>query len=338
LASGLNKGRGVVVCTTLLVIPHSRYFASMATLLTLSIGACSSFLLSMLVVLMLFAEAFHQIYKDVPTEDGPYFESFAQSMRMMFRIFTGEGWSSIMYDVAYETSEASKFLFMAYVFCSTMLFGQLVLGVIISVYDEIVTFTSTAIYGTLAPLYSHLNSKERGRIISDFMTVNCLLFDLHDKVQELSARGASSESRWLLVLQQQVMDAAEDVTEGMEKQRRGTSGLGDGIESSFGAGVGAGDAQAPPLPFVQAPSLPFASDPAPLPHNGDGANIREPAKLDTSQPSSAASSPRSDSPGGPANLERASGATPVHELIWTNVHVQDLEQSSPSEELVLGWC
>ena len=39
------------------------------------------------------------------------------------------------------------------------------------------------------------------------------------------------------------MDAAEDVTEGMEKQRRGTSGLGDGIESGFGAGVGAGDAQ-----------------------------------------------------------------------------------------------
>jgi len=217
LAGGWSPGRGLLASSALLVIPHSRYFASMATLLSLSVAACMPFLATMLVIMMLFAQAFHELYVDTPTEDGPFFSSFGQSLRTMFRLFTGESWHAIMYDIAYETNDSAKFLFMAYVFASTLLFGQLVLGIIISVYDEIVTFTTTTIYSTLVPLYGHLNTKERSRIISDFMTINCLLMDVHARIEELSSTEASSVGRWFLVLKHQLVDAVEDVAEELEE-------------------------------------------------------------------------------------------------------------------------
>jgi len=209
LPTGWDKSRPLMVCTALLVIPRSRYFASMFHLLALSILECLPYIGMMLIVMMLFAQGFHDLYGHAKAHNVSYFSSFHESLRTMFQLFTGQSWHNIMLEVAHETSEAAKFVFMAYVFCSTLLFGQLVLGIIISVYDEIVTFTSTAIYTTLAPLYRHLSTKERSRIISDFLTINCMLSDIHNKIQFLEEEESSTGMGWRAMLKQQLEEAVE---------------------------------------------------------------------------------------------------------------------------------
>ena len=47
---------------------------------------------------------------------------------MIFQLFVGEGWEGIAWDVALGTNYGSNLLFIVYVFFSTLLFGQLVLG------------------------------------------------------------------------------------------------------------------------------------------------------------------------------------------------------------------
>jgi len=184
--AGNDNGRAVLSGACLVVFTYSRHFRSMVRTLSVALLSCLPFMATMLVIFMAFALIFIELYGETPTINGPYFSHFGLAMIYMFRLFVGEGWYAIMYDIAYHSSLATMALFMAYVFCSTLLFGQLVLGVIISVYDEVTTFNSPMMYATLAPLYRTYNTTDQGRLVEDLVTVNYDLMGVHTLIQELS--------------------------------------------------------------------------------------------------------------------------------------------------------
>ena len=155
-------------------------------MLMLSVSTCVPFLGTQLMAMMFFS----LMCRDLFGSTTVHFADFGMALTTTFRLFVGEGWHYIMYDTAEHTSNATKFLFMLYVFFSTLLFGQLVLGVIIAVFGEVKSFSSPRLYDALKPLNNNLNESERARLFSDFLKINWILMGIHEKIGKLESEAA----------------------------------------------------------------------------------------------------------------------------------------------------
>jgi hypothetical protein len=107
----------------------------------------------------------------------------------MFWLLVGEGWQLIFYDVAWQTNNATMFLFMAYRFFSGLLIGQLLIGVVITVYNEVTEIAASSsirVYDAVEPLIRNLNTGDRETLIDDFVYLNWRLFAVHQRIERLA--------------------------------------------------------------------------------------------------------------------------------------------------------
>jgi len=176
--------RLLVGITVILVFSRSRQFLRMINMMNKSISSCWPFIATMIIVMLAFGQLCETLFKD--SDIPPYFSDPWKSFTTTIQLFVGEGWNSIMWDVGQATNYASTLLFIAYVFFSTLLFGQLVLGVIIAVFCEAESFPSVRIYEAIAPIYHALNETERETLIEDFLKINYLLVDVHEQIEKLN--------------------------------------------------------------------------------------------------------------------------------------------------------
>lgn len=181
---GERYERFCVAATCIMVLTHSPYFAKAISDCYIAIGAFLPFGGLMLCIMLFFSELCIDLYKEDPKIPG-HFTDFGKSFMTTFWIFLGDDWNSVMWDVQVATSYASTILFVCYVFASTMLFAQLVLGIIIGVYCEIAEFLSPRLYLALKPLYGALSDAEKQRMIKDFLAINTRLGPIHEKIEEL---------------------------------------------------------------------------------------------------------------------------------------------------------
>lgn len=175
--------RTMVGFTASFVFTRSRHFARMVNTMSRSLQACWPFIFTALLVMLAFGELCELLYKDADTP--PYFTTTSRSFTTVFQIFVGE-WTEIMWDISVVTNYGTTLLFVVYAFFSTLLFGQLVLGVIISVFVEADSFASSRIYDAIVPVYQNLNETEREALVADFLTINYRLIHIHEQIEILT--------------------------------------------------------------------------------------------------------------------------------------------------------
>ena len=179
--------------TVLLVFTHSRQFSRTLHTFVMTLAAVMPYVLTMCTTAMVFGLFCVDMFAGkgiVGYLDGKeHFPDFGHSIATMFRLFVGEGWHLIFYDVAWKTSHATMFLFMAYRFFSGLLIGQLLIGVVITVYNEVTEIAarnSIRVYDAVEPMVRNLRMGDRDALIEDFVYLNWRLFDVHCGIERLS--------------------------------------------------------------------------------------------------------------------------------------------------------
>ena len=177
--------RTMIGLTASLVITRSRHFSRTLHTVKVALHSCLPFIATSFIIMMVFSQLCEDLYKE-KTELGaipPYFSTPYKSFTTTFQLFVGEGWEDIAWDVALATHYGSNLLFIVYVFFTTLLFGQLVLGLVIAVFVETSEFSSTRVYDAIDDVYQNLAADEKERLFEDFRIINYLLHDVHEAIQ-----------------------------------------------------------------------------------------------------------------------------------------------------------
>ena len=147
---------------------------------------------TMLVIMTVFSLMARDLYGDI-TEDGYLlFPDFVRSFITMFRLFIGEGWHGIMYEAANGSDNTAKAFFMLYTFLVTMLFGQLLVGVIISQYQDVEQVISMRVFSTIERLCQDLSANEKEQLMEDFLAVNYRLMHIHEEIDRFAVELTST--------------------------------------------------------------------------------------------------------------------------------------------------
>jgi len=186
----MNLSRSMMAATCWLVFVRSASFARMLHTFSLSFQSCTPYLVTMLIIMMICSITARDLYHDKAfEEDGTaLFSTFTYSFITMFRLFIGEGWHGIMYAAAYNTSSASKYFFMLYTFLVTMLFGQLLIGVIISQYQAVEEVVSTRVFLVHQTCCETnvSNAEEKEQTMDDFLAINHRLYGIHNEINRIN--------------------------------------------------------------------------------------------------------------------------------------------------------
>jgi len=178
-----NVSRTMLALTCFMIFVHSRPFVLIyislfrALMIILPIGVTS------FVFNVFFGKMCQDIYKDV--DQWKYFSNFRDIVLTTFQLFTSEGWEVIMWNLSHSTNVGTAFLFCVYVFISSLLFGQLILGVIAGVFQEVAQFSSTRIHALVAPHLSGLSDGRSEALLGDFSTLSYQLSHLHESIEHL---------------------------------------------------------------------------------------------------------------------------------------------------------
>jgi hypothetical protein len=79
-------------------------------------------------------------------EQMPFFDTYARSLSTLFRLFVAEGWTDIMYSATDATNTSARLFFISYVLLATLLFAQLTIGWIVSVFGLVQRIGSEKVY------------------------------------------------------------------------------------------------------------------------------------------------------------------------------------------------
>jgi len=151
----------------------------------------------MTVFAMLFAVLCVDLYSHLDVTGFVYgahhYSDFSHGMATNFRLFVGEGWHLIMYDCAFQTNHATFILFLGYEFVNGLLMANLVLGIVISVFNEVsevADATSIRVYDLIAPHLHNLAEREMEIVSTDLKRINWVLADIHTQIQIIIAGGS----------------------------------------------------------------------------------------------------------------------------------------------------
>jgi len=193
-----NCARFLVCWSCLLVLTRSKIFAKIVTTLSFSLNATLPYLCTMIIIMFTYAILAQDLFEETALEDdgSKLFPNFVMSCFTMWRLFIGEGWHGIMYSATDNTSSASKFFFMSYTFIATMLFGQLLVGVIISMYNDVDGIRYDRVYRIIEPLWRMCNQDEKEQLLEDLLEINWRLFGLQRQLHSVT-HGIVTHDRWL---------------------------------------------------------------------------------------------------------------------------------------------
>eukprot|EP00656_Telonema_subtile_P052056 TRINITY_DN7148_c0_g2_i1.p1 TRINITY_DN7148_c0_g2~~TRINITY_DN7148_c0_g2_i1.p1 ORF type:complete len:576 (-),score=141.01 TRINITY_DN7148_c0_g2_i1:230-1957(-) len=159
--------------TVLLTITQNEKFGRMMHTFSLAVSACFPLVVSLFVLMLLYAIASTDMFGGGPKEDGiELFGTYTNSLTTCFRLFVGEGWHNIMYSTSDATTEASRFWFCSYIFLVGMLGGELFVGVIISLYNDVEQISSPRVFAVLEPVFREFSPEERDTLIQDMLELN----------------------------------------------------------------------------------------------------------------------------------------------------------------------
>jgi len=180
-----NLQRGLLASTCFMVFTHSRPLRMQLRSLLYAVRWCWPFIATMLVGMAMFGRLCQDVFSYPEVDHMGYFKDFKSILLTTFQIFTGNGWNSIMWDLFFQTNLVTTLLFCVYFFLNVLLVGQLVLGVIISVFSEITSSPSMRIYSALEPFLQNIPAKERETLMEDFLLINFRLYWIHEKIDDL---------------------------------------------------------------------------------------------------------------------------------------------------------
>merc|ERR1711998_432097 len=126
--------------------------------------------------------------KQAKDESGTYFfDSARASWTSMFRLFLGEGWHDIMWAASDGTTVAARFVFFGITFVMTILVSELVVGIVIQLYQELENVPTVRLYHYLEPVYRNHEEADRDQVLEDLRKLNWRLFDIHNMIDEARA-------------------------------------------------------------------------------------------------------------------------------------------------------
>lgn len=184
-----NKSRFLVASSTLLVFVKDTTFSRLIHLAYLSVRQCVGVFSILLVFMSMFGMICTDLFGSTATDDnGKYFFADATSMwATMFRLFVGEGWHDIMFSASDSTTVAARFCFFVINFIMAVLISQLVVGIVIQLYQQLEKVPTVRLYHYLQPLYQNHGEKQVENVISQLRKLNWRLFDIHNMIEDLQA-------------------------------------------------------------------------------------------------------------------------------------------------------
>jgi len=163
------------------IITSSRDFRKIVYVGSHSIVQCGPIAITLATVIICYSALACYLFQglNVASDTGNlYFSTIGISMFTHFQLFIGEGWHDIMYGVAALSTSISMYFFISYIILVTLLFGNLFLGVIIDIYNEVEKVQSINLHETLEITFGVLSSDERRAAFG-------LLCDLLDELGKL---------------------------------------------------------------------------------------------------------------------------------------------------------
>ena len=174
VVTSVSFARTLCAVTVFLTITRNDDSSTMLHTFCLAVAACFPVILSLLVFMIIYAMASTDIFGDGPLDDDgvPMFDTYLKSLHTMFQLFVGEGWHGVLYSASNATTEAARFWFMFYTLIVTMLYSELFVGVVISLYQDVLAVPSQRVFSILGDIFRDFSTQERNLLIADMLNLN----------------------------------------------------------------------------------------------------------------------------------------------------------------------
>jgi len=183
-----NISRTLTSATCFLIFVHSKHLFLVVALLTRALLLVGPFFATIGVLAVLFGKICQDLYgPDIDTNQR--FQDLKEIVLTTFQLFTGCSWHAIMWEISSRTHLGSTALFCSYQFVSSLLFGQLILGVIISISEEILGFKSIRINKLVTPYLKDLEEHQRDAFLRAFYGIGLQLAHIHEEIYQLKQTG-----------------------------------------------------------------------------------------------------------------------------------------------------
>jgi len=196
LISGSYDARGqgdlfLLSLGTVRIVTSSTHFRKIFYVLSHSIYCCGPIGVTLAVVVMFYATFSLWLFRDKNVLSGSghnYFDGLGACLFTHFQLFIGEGWHDIMYATVNKYDGTVVYIFVTYVIFVTVLFGNLFLGVIINIYNEVDTVDSINLHETLEISFQDMSSEQRNknfRLLCDLLEELEMLPDPFGPLQQI---------------------------------------------------------------------------------------------------------------------------------------------------------
>jgi len=180
----VNISRTLTSTTCFLVFVHGKHFFLILATLVRALALVAPFFATMGVLAILFGKMCQDIYgSDIDTNDR--YQSLKTIVLTGFQLFTGCGWHEVMWEFTSQSNFGTTALFCVYMFVSSLLFGQLILGVVISISEEVLEFKSVRVNKLVTSHLKGLQEYQREAFLKSFYAVSCQLAHINEEIHRL---------------------------------------------------------------------------------------------------------------------------------------------------------
>ena len=129
----------------------SHNFREIVHSFTRGLEAVGSFFLVLFIVFYMYSYSGYLLFKDTEMPEHQTFGSLFDSMLVMFQLFVGEGWHSVMIEAVDRTNKALVWFFVSYIVITGVLFTNLFMGESQCYYGSMLNPSMSAV----SPLRNH---------------------------------------------------------------------------------------------------------------------------------------------------------------------------------------
>jgi len=184
----VNLSRFATSLTCFLVFLHSKHLFLVVAVLVRALALVGPFAGTMAVIALMFGKLCQDLYgPDVDTNER--FQDLKQIILTTFQLFTGCGWPGVMWEFTSKTNLGTTTLFCVYMFLSNLLFGQLILGVIISISEQVLGYKSIRFMKPLQHYICDLPEHQAEALLRATYRLGFELAPIHREIYRLTHGG-----------------------------------------------------------------------------------------------------------------------------------------------------
>ena len=148
LPMGTGTARFMTGFSTVTIFTKNLRFTQLMTTVSTMGQLAWPLVASLMAVTCFYALTARAIIKDnaLDETDRAFFDTYSRSLSTFFRLFVAEDWSDVMYSATDATNTSARLFFMSYVLLATLLFAQLTIAVILSVFGLVQKIGSEKVY------------------------------------------------------------------------------------------------------------------------------------------------------------------------------------------------